>query len=228
TFAHDLVEVVAHDGKFSDPWTYVKKMSLGSAMGIVAEFVAAPVLKKVLTKAGAAGSAAADLVAQLRDEQITFDQFTSQMTSGLRDCRVTLESFLYEASATSVVSAFARRVAEALEVWNPAAVARRVLELSGVELTPAASRGVATFVRLSESVSSQEAARQLATVLAEQPAQAVTVLEVLSFMPDAEAAQLINRTFTGTSSMMSFVAGLARYDAEAQRGALALLAKAGV
>src|SRR5262249_60281103 len=106
-------------------------------------------------KAGGAGSDAADLVAQLRDEQITFDQFTSEMTSGLRDFRVTLESFLYEASATSVVSAFARRVAEALEVWKPAAVARRVLELSGVELTPPASRGVATFARRAGSVSSQ-------------------------------------------------------------------------
>lgn len=235
TFVRDMVEAVAHDRKFSDPWTYVKKMSLGAAMGVVGEFVAAPVMKKMLAKGGEAWSDAVDLVRQLKNEQITFAQFTSEMTTGLRGFRAALDSFLNEASATSLTSAFARRVSEALDAWAEASggwgqaiVARRVLELSGVKLTPAASRGVATFVRLSESVSSQESARQLAVVLAEQPAEAVTVLEVLSFMPDADVAQLINKTFTDTSSMMSFVAGLARYDAAAQRGALALLAKAGV
>ena len=89
------------------------------------------------------------------------------MTTGLRGFRAALDSFLNEASATSLTSAFARRVSEALDAWAEASggwgqaiVARRVLELSGVKLTPAASRGVATFVRLSESVSSQESARQ--------------------------------------------------------------------
>lgn len=227
-FARDVVEVAIHDGHMSGWRTYVREMGIGAAMGVLAEFTVAPVMRALGSGGRYARTVVGDLVEQLRAEGFTLAQFGAAATEALANMRVSAALFANDVATSLLTGEFRARVAEVFSAWVASATARRVLELSGAQFSRQAVRGLEIFLSAADEPASAEAARRLAATFADQPQAAVRLMEVLAMLEPAQARHLMTGTFSTTSDMAAFLSRISQYTPEQQRGILALLGEAGL
>lgn len=225
-FARDVVEVAIHDGHISGWRTYVREMAFGAAMGVLAEFSVAPVMRALGSGGRFARTVVGDLVEQLRAEGFTLPQFAAAATEALANMKVSATLFAEDVGASLLAGEFRARVGEAFSAWAASATARRVLELSGAHFSRQAVRGLEIFLAAADEPASAEAARRLAATFASQPQAAVRLMEVLAMLEPAQARHLMTGTFSTTTDLAGFMSRIAEYTPDQQRGILALLAEA--
>ena len=225
-FARDLVEVAIHDGHLSSWRTYVREMAIGAALGVLAEFSVAPVMRAIGSGGRYARTVVGDLVDQLRAEGYTLSQFGAAATEALAAMRTSATMFAGDIATSVLTGEFRARVGQMFSAWAASATARRVLELSGAQFTRQAVRGLEIFLAAADDPASAEAARRLAATFADQPQAAVHLMEVLAVLEPAQARHLMTGTFSTSADLSSFLSRISTYTAEQQRGILALLAEA--
>ncbi|MBO3103838.1 hypothetical protein [Cellulomonas fengjieae] len=225
-FARDMVEVAVRDGHLSGWRTYVRDMAIGAAMGVVAEFTVAPVMRALGSGGRYARTVVGDLVEQLRDEGYTLAQFAAGATDALSAMHRSVTLFATDIATSALTGQFRERVTQVLTAWAASATARRVLELSGAQFSRQAVRGLEIFLAAADDPASVEAARRLAETFADQPQVAVRLMEVLAALEPAQARHLMTGTFSTGGDLASFLSRIAHYTPEQQRGILALLAEA--
>ncbi len=222
-FARDLVDVIVRDGRFHAITDYVRAMTHGAALGALAEFTVAPLFRAVATRATAG---VAELVAAIRREGFSVNQFVSASTEALATLRRTMSTLASAEAVADLAAAFRAKIIDLLDTWAPNFVARRVLEISGATFTAEASAGLGKFLQAAEQPANSEAARRLAATFAGNPQQAVYLMEVLNSLDDAAARRLMTGTFGTSSDMAAFLARIAKYTPDQQRGILTLLQEA--
>ncbi|HEY9294399.1 MAG TPA: hypothetical protein VIP98_24215 [Microlunatus sp.] len=223
TFVHDLVRVAFHDGQLSGWQTYVRNLGIGAAVGALGELT----LRPVLTRLGrSAATTAKDIIDQLKAEGVSLATFTTMATAALSRLRTVVSGLVGSAEAGGLYTAFEDHLIKIIDQWAPTTVARRVLELQGVVLTPAAEQGVARLAWLTETPLDQEAIRRLTAELSAHPSPAVSFLEVLGRLEPSAARRLVSGTFGSDADLAAFVGRLAGYSAAEQRAAVQLLADA--
>jgi hypothetical protein len=223
TFVHDIVNVAFHDGSLSGWRTYVRNMGIGAALGALGELTVRPVLAGLGRRAAVT---AAEIIEQLRTEGVSLATFTSMATAALSRLRTVINGLVEQAEAGGLYESFEDYIVTVIKEWGPTTVARRVLELQGVTLTPAAEAGVSRLARLTETPLDQEAIRRLTSELAAHPGPAVPFLEVLGRLDPAVARRLVSGTFGSDADLAAFIGRLAGYPADQQRAAVQLLADA--
>ncbi|MFS8197498.1 hypothetical protein ACLVWQ_02305 [Streptomyces sp. CWNU-52B] len=114
-FAHDVVTVAFQDGQWSGIDTYVRRMEFDAVVGIVGVFVAEPVLRALLTRAGPTLVKAALLTRLLRDEGVTAERWAEAMALTRRRMEQTMGQGLSAAEARAWTRALSERVDEAAE-----------------------------------------------------------------------------------------------------------------
>lgn len=222
-FAHDVVDVMIHDGHFHSGANYLRVVTTGMAVGVLAEFTLSPVLHRLGGAGFAPRAQVADLVAQLRREGFALADLAAASTAALSRLRTAIADILVGDAATAYLAAFRQRIGEIITSWGPSVVARRVLELSGARFTLQAEAGLRVFLTAAEEPGSAEAARRLAAQFADHPQEAVHLLEVLSTLDDGAARSLMTGTFRTPDELAAFLGRLSRYTADQQRGILAML-----
>jgi hypothetical protein len=227
-FARDIVDVAVHDGHMSGWRTYVREMAIGSAMGVLAEFTVAPVMRALGSGGRTARTVVGDLVDQLRAEGYTLANFGAAATEALANMRASVTLFAKDVGASVLAGEFRERVAQVFTAWAASTTARRVLELSGAQFSRQAVRGLELFLAAADQPASAEAARRLAQTFAGQPQAAVRLMEVLAALEPAQARHLMTGTFSTAGDLSAFLGRIAQYTPEQQRGILALLGEAGL
>jgi hypothetical protein len=225
-FARDLVEVAIHDGQISGWRTYVREMAIGAAIGVIAEFSVAPVMRAIGSGGRYARTVVGDLVDQLRAEGYTLSQFGAAATEALAAMHTSATLFAGDIATSVLTGEFGARVGQVFSAWAASATARHVLELSGAQFTRQAVRGLEIFLTAADQPASAEAARRLAATFAGRPQAAVHLMEVLATLEPAQARHLMTGTFSTSGDLSSFLSRISTYTPEQQRGVLALLAEA--
>lgn len=227
-FARDVVDIAVHDGHLSSWRTYVREMAIGSAMGVLAEFSVAPVMRALGSGGRTARTVVGDLVAQLRQEGYTLANFGAAATEALANMRASAVLFANDIAVSALTGEFRQRITQIFAEWAASATARRVLELSGAQFSRQAVRGLEIFMAAADQPASAEAARRLAATFAGDAQGAVRLMEVLSMLEPAQAQHLMTGTFSTTTDMAAFLSRISRYTPDQQRGILALLGEAGL
>ena len=227
-FARDLVEIAIHDGHMSGWRTYVGEMSIGAAIGVVAEFSVAPVMRAIGSGGRFAKTVVGDLVSQLQAEGYSLANFGSAAVDALAAMRVSLDLFAQDVAVSLLTGSFRARVAEVFSAWAASATARHVLELSGAHFSRQAVRGLEIFLTAADEPASADAAQRLAAAFAENPQTAVHLMEVLATLEPAQARHLMTGTFSTGGDLGAFLGRISTYTPAQQRGILALLAEAGL
>ncbi|WP_419707436.1 hypothetical protein [Promicromonospora sp. NFX87] len=227
-FAHDVVEIAVRDGTLSSWTTYVERMTVGAAFGLLAEFGLSPVLRALGSGGRTAVGAVDDLVTQLRAEGFTLAQLGAGTAEALASLRGAVTVFAGEAAVSGLLAAMTKQVAPVFSRFLAQTTARRVLELSGAKFSRQAVQGLELFLQAADDPASSEAARRLALTFAKSPQQAVHLMEVLAALEPAQAKHLLSGTFTTAEDLSAFLSRIAHYTPDQQRGVLALLAEAGL
>jgi hypothetical protein len=227
-FAHDVVEIAVREGTLSSWTTYVERMTVGAAFGLLAEFGLSPVLRALGSGGRTAVGAVDDLVTQLRAEGFTLAQLGAGTAEALASLRGAVTVFAGEAAVSGLLAAMTKQVAPVFSRFLAQTTARRVLELSGARFSRQAVQGLELFLQAADDPTSSEAARRLALTFAKSPQQAVHLMEVLAALEPAQAKHLLSGTFNTAEDLAAFLSRIARYTADQQRGVLALLAEAGL
>ncbi|UNZ21174.1 hypothetical protein [Streptomyces sp. 891-h] len=111
-FAHDIVTVTVDQGSFTGIQEYVRRMEFGAAFGIFAEFVVAPGLRGLASRAGPAMSKAALVAALLHGEGVTAEAWSRAAVEGADRMEQTLARTVGEAEARAWAGAMEERAAE--------------------------------------------------------------------------------------------------------------------
>jgi hypothetical protein len=227
-FAHDVVAVATGEGSWSSAGTYVRKMALGAAVGVVAEFALQPALHALLAGGRTGLESAAELVSRIRAEGWSAVQFSAGVTEALGNLRASLTTLAGDAAARGFTTALAERLEIVLRELGSSAVARRVLELSGARFTREATEGLQRFLRAAEAYGSPSRATELAGIFARHPQETVHFLEALSRMEVGAARHLVTGTFGTPQELAAFLGRIGRYEPSAQRAIVRLLGELGI
>lgn len=223
TFVHDIVNGAFHDGHLSGWRSYVRNMGIGAALGALGELTVRPVLAGLGRRAAVT---AAEVIEQLRADGVSLATFTSTATAALSRLRTVINGLVEQADAGGLYESFEDYIVTVIKQWGPTTVARRVLELQGLTLTPAAEAGVSRLAWLTETPLDQEAIRRLTAELAAHPVPAIPFLEVLGRLDPSVARRLVSGTFGSDADLAAFIGRLAGYPTDQQRAAVQLLADA--
>jgi hypothetical protein len=223
TFVDDLVNAALHDGQLSGWRTYVRNLGIGAGLGALGELTMRPVLSGLGRVAAPTAKA---IVAQLKTEGVSLATFSALGAGALSRLRQVVSGLVAQAEAGGLYDAFEEYLVKVIDEWGTTTVARRVLELQGIQLTAAAEEGVARLTYLSETPLEQEAVHRLTTRLITADAASVAFLEVLGRLDPAVVRRLLDGAFGSTEDVARLLAGMARYPEEQQRAMVALLTDA--
>jgi hypothetical protein len=188
TFTHDLIRVLAGRGGWTSPEDYVSHMAWGAVLGVVFEF-GIGALQPVLRATGrSALETLEQIVQRIRAEGITLPQWSAATVEALSAFRQRLATVLEPGVADRFIAAFRQRlgqVSESLSVRVRQSVFRRVLELSEVPMTRAASQGLEKVLTTALPHLDDEAALRLFNSLKAHPETALPFLEAASAVDDA-------------------------------------------
>ncbi len=159
TFANGIINVATGQGEFPTFGEFVRNMALGAAMGVVFEF-AGGALQPLLRSVGRTGlDTLANVVRSIREEGISLPRWGAATESALSNINHWVSSFMDQAKAEGVISAFGDRinqVTEALREVRQAAVFRRVLELAEVPINRASNAALDKILSATEGHMSDE------------------------------------------------------------------------
>ncbi len=202
TFARDVYNVATGRGGWSSPADYAKSVGFGAALGVGAEFAGPLILEPIGARVFASAKEVGKLLLANEVSWARLGAWTVQAQAKLSE-RL---AFLLEnqpGKAATIRNGFKMLYEEIGEAYASIgrgirgriqlSVYRQLLEFSGAELTPSATKGLEKFLKGSAAHLTEDEALGLVKRMFATPGRLPQVMETLNLLDEAAISRMIRR-----------------------------------